>query len=262
MRTGSIVIALLVGMCAFPAFAVTNYTKTIDLPPLRISIVQLQEIVSKGASLMKLADSSAPPFREDMEMSKAGFSVKITGNQLDADRAKIPDVIDAFEYSASTRDPAPVSQLHLSFRDFTRTLSVEGQSPDQVDAVFSALRDDLSMLSSPFGGAIFKALFRYFGFVLSVTLVMVIIATWFVSRRLNLIAPISVAAIFVTLSWLLSWLLPFDEIFAGFSALRGDASFIVQYGPDIAFLDLVTGVFAILLTLILEQKKTTASPTK
>jgi hypothetical protein len=105
-----------------------------------------------------------------MEMRKAGFRVKITGNQLDADRAKIPDVIDAFDYSASTLNPAPVSQLHLSFRDFDRTLSVEGQSPDQVDAVFSALRDDLSMLSNSFGGAIFKGLFHLFAIVLSTSL--------------------------------------------------------------------------------------------
>jgi hypothetical protein len=73
-----------------------------------------------------------------------------------------------------------------------------------------------------------------------------------------LIAPISLAAIFAGLSWLL----PFDEIFAGFSAVRGDASIIVRYGPEIAFLDLVIGVIAILLTLIPEQKQTTASPTK
>jgi hypothetical protein len=256
MRATSIGIVIL-GMCACPAFTETNYSKTTELPPLRISFAQLQDILSKGASLINAANGSAP-LREDMDLRKAGFRVKIAGNQLDPDRAKIPNVIDQFEYSASTRGtPAPVSQLQLSFSDYRRTLFVEGQSPDQVDAVFSALRDDLLMLSSSFGGTFFKNLFGFPAVFLLTWILVFLIVTWFATRRRLWIMPISITVILFALDMFL----PTDDLFAGFSALRGDASFAVRYGPQIALWSLIIATMAIPLSLIpLFWTETTASP--
>ena len=144
MKHLGLVLFFLVTNFACPALAQTNYSKTIDLPPLRISFADLQTILDKSASLMKVANGSIPLSREKIMLRKGGLRVEISGHRLDQDQAKIPEILDSLQYSALTPDVAPVSYIFIDFGDYRRTLSVEGESPDQVDAVFSVIRDELS----------------------------------------------------------------------------------------------------------------------
>lgn len=252
LRPGPLLILLLC-MCAHPAIAETNYSKTIDVPPLRISFEQLQNVLDKADSLMKAANGSTPISREEMELRKGELRVNMSGYRLDMGGAKLPNALDTFEYSAWTRDPAPISHLGLSFRDFGRTLSVEGQSPDQVDAVFSALRDELLTLST-FGGNAFRFMLRFLGIpVLAVVLFLLVVA-WSEFRRRILFVPISLTvALIAGLVFL-----PIDDFLAGFSVVHGDAAFGVRYGPQISLWGLAVGVIALLMSPILSFFGTTA----
>jgi hypothetical protein len=243
-RTGPLLI-LLMCMCAHPAIAETNYSKTIDVPPLRISFEQLQNVLDKADSLMKAANGSTPISREEMELRKGELRVNMSGYRLDIGGAKIPNTLDTFEYSAWTRDAAPISHLGLSFADYRRTLSVEGQSPDQVDAVFSALRDELLTLST-FGGYVFRSMLRFFGIpVLAVVLLLLLIAAWSEFPRRIFFAPISLTVALI--AGLV--LLPIDDFLAGFSVVHGDAAFGVRYGPQISLWGLAVAVIALLMSL-------------
>jgi len=240
------ILLVLLTVSGHPALADTNYSKTVDLPPLRISFAELQDILNKGASLHTVANGSTPLWREEIELRKGELRIKITGRRLDPDGAKIPKDIDSFEYTAVTRDSASISRLALNFADYRRSLSVEGQSPEQVDAVFSALREDLSKLSTSVGGSGLKFFVGMpFIFILVSALIWLGFA-WLQMRRRILLVPISICTVFL----LAVLLLPIDALLAGFSAVRGDASFIVRYGPEISFYGLVVGSGAILISLI------------
>jgi hypothetical protein len=168
------------------------------------------------------------------------------GHRLEGD-ARLPKTLDRFDYTAWTRDAAPVSFLSLSFSNYSRTLAVEGQGPDQVDAVFTALRDELSKLSTSIGGPLF--------WVLRITLISVLalslffLVSWWIwmetHRRIILGPTVLVVALLVALI-----ILPVGDLLSGFAVVRGDASFIVRYGAEISFWGLIVAILGTGLSLI------------
>jgi hypothetical protein len=134
----------------------------------------------------------------------------------------------------------------MSFRDFGRSLTVSGNFPDQIDAVFSAMRDDIQRLSTPFGGSGHRFLLGYFTLIILATALIVLTAIFFENRRKSILLPIFL----VGLLFILFFVLPLGDMFAGFVAVSGDASFVVWYGPQISFWGFVIGAVALSLTLV------------
>jgi len=240
-------IFLLLIVFVFPANAQTTYAKKIELPPLRMSLNQLQAILGKGVTLMKAANGTSLMVRDEMELGRRELKIKIAGNQLVTDRARIPDPFDAFEYTGATRDPAPIGRLELSFRDYSRTLSVEGESPDQVDALFAALRGELLPLSTTFGGSTFRNLISYTTYVILGSILLTLVIVWTFTRLHILLLPIVLIILIISAAILL----PLDDIFAGFLVVRGEASFIVRYEAEITFASFIIAALMIPISLIL-----------
>jgi hypothetical protein len=229
-----------------PALAAINYSKTVELPPLRISYAELQVVVDKAASLMNATNGSIPLSREEMDLRKKELRVQMSGHRMADAEATLPAALDRFEYTAWTKEEtAPVSRLNLSFSNYSRTLSVQGTSPDQVDAIFSALRDKLASLSTPFGG-------DWVGFVRGVAVMILAMGLlfladlWRVTRRRIILGP----ALLMVALLLALILLPIGDLFAGFTVVKGDASFMVRYGAQISFWGLMVGVVALVSWLV------------
>ena len=246
-------VALLLAVFGYPAISQTDYSRSIDLAPLRVSMSDLQAVVDKSAALMAAADGSRSRVREKIALAKGELRVTIQGHQLDPAGAKIPQSIDSFEYRASTIDTAaqssaPITNVQLSFADYKRSLSVEGQSPEQVDALFSALRDDLDKLTTPVGGSMFRStagpVLFFLLIMIMFTLIMGMISNE--TRRLALLWPCLVSAgLLVALV-----MLPTEDFLAGFSAVRGDASFTVRYAPQIGLWSLLFAVGAMAMSFV------------
>ena len=124
--------------------------------------------------------------------------------------------------------------------------TVEGQSPEQVDATFSAIRDDLMKLSSSFGGPMFRVFFFLTALTIGVSLFLRFAELWLQTRRNNYLLPILIIACLAALVIVL----PIQEALAGFSAINGDPSIAVRYGPEIALLSLIIAIVAIPLSLL------------
>jgi hypothetical protein len=214
-----IAIFWLLATSVFTAHAQTNYSKTIELPPLRISLAQLQSILDKGASLMQAANGSTPLYRDEIDLSSGETKITIPGHRLEPDRARIPEEIDGFEYTVSTRDPAPISRLQLRFDDYRRTLSVEGSSPDLVDASFAALRSELFALSNFFGGFVHRTFFYAILIALFVILLFVTLAVWERRHNNSIFIPI-VLSLCIIIAVLI--LLPINDFLAGFLVTKGE----------------------------------------
>lgn len=189
--------------------------------------------------------------REEVSLYKGEHRITFSGHTLNVERARIPQAIDRLEYSVSAEEPAAVSRIQMSFSNFSRELKVEGSSADQVDAVFSSLKDDLIDISSVVGGPLFT--FYLFG-ALSLGMFLYIFSTlfdWVKLKKRPLFAPLGLSVI----AFILLWTLPIGQMFKGFSAIQGDASFMVRYGPQISFLGLILSFVGILISYYLSKAK-------
>lgn len=227
-------------------YAETNYSKTIELSPLRISFSELQSVLDKGASLISAANGSTPLWREELELKKNELRVKITGHQLNPEGVNVPNNIDSFEYIALTREPSPITRVSMSFSDYKRFMLVEGYSPEQVDAVLSALREDLTKMSTSIGGINHKLYFGALPKFILIIFTLLLGISWFQARSNTILLPISICVVFLTVLFIM----PIDDFLAGFSAVKGNASFTVRYGAEISFWGLVFGAVSITLSLI------------
>ncbi len=229
-----------------PTPAQTRYSRSIELPPLHTSFSGLQAVLDKAASLVRGMNNSAPSYSEETELRQGQVRVRLLGHQIEAENTQVPNTIDSFGYTLLfLGEPTAISNLSLNFGDWTRSLSVEGQSPEQVDAVYSALRDDLLKMAIPLGGPMIRSLRFPVALFLGVgTSLLAVI--WFMRRRHLLLIPLTICGLLL----LALLLLPIRDLLAGFSAIRGDPTFVVRYGPQFTFWGFGAGVLGILLSLL------------
>ncbi len=137
-----------------------TYTKTTSLPPLRITYDELQSALDKSARSLTTANASFRGDRvsESAQLKHGETQIEIPGHQLRGAGAKLPKLATEFRYTATQypRSSAPVATVSMIFYDHDRRLEVEGASPEQVDAVFAALKSDFLAISSPMGGSWFR----------------------------------------------------------------------------------------------------------
>lgn len=232
------------------------YTKTASLPPLRITYAELQTVLEKSVSLMASTNSvsSARPLSEKLRLKHGESQIEITGHQLDGSRANLPKVATELSYTASTpsrlfRDSenAPVASVSMTFYDFDRRLTVEGTRPEQVDAVFAALKSDLLALSSTLGGSTLRTMSGLTIFILCFLILVYGSLYWLSTRQRRLVPPILLACGGIGLLFVL----PFELILAGFSVSKFDPSFATSYGPELSLLGVVLTLAAIPLSYLL-----------
>jgi hypothetical protein len=253
--------------CISTALAETSYSRVANLPPLRVSLTDLQEVLDRGSLLMIAADGTNPIVRENIQLAKRDVRLSFGGHRLDSPESKIPNSIDSFKYSAFTREhfettqiPSPITQIELSFSDSQRRLFIEGQSPEQVDALFVALKDDLSRLETPVGGYGLRRFYEVFFVPALYVGFGMLFMRWYLTRRSAALWQFLV----VTGLLAIAMMLPADVLFAGFSAVRGDPSFMVRYNPQIGFWGLALSVITIAISFIIPliQQRSVKKPLK
>ena len=133
-----------------------QYTRTRELPALKISFVDMQSILEKATNSLSDANVNAPRekeffFRETLTLGNEPDQIEIAGHSFPAN-ARLPKAAYPLSYSYSWTD-APVSKLQLDLRDFSSRLTVSGTAVDQVEAISAALERDLLQHSAPLGTA-------------------------------------------------------------------------------------------------------------
>lgn len=237
--------ALFLSLTVQLASAQANYTKTTEIPPLRVAFADLQAVIDKTEKLVSSANAGARPRREELVLKSGVIQITIPGRTLALQNAKIPEKIDSFTYTYSMADRASVTQVSLDFSDYRRTLMVEGSSPEQVDAIFAATQEDLMNISSAIGGSGIKTLLGFPAYLILMTIMGWIGSDWYSTRSARSLG-ILISAMCVML---LLALLPTASLLAGFLAIRGEPSFMIRYGPEISFIGLILAVVGIPLSV-------------
>ena len=235
----ALIITLLL-LCGYSAAHAEDdhYSRSIKLPSIRISFSKLQDIIDKASSLMTKANSSVPLFAEQIVLSKDSKEITISGHEFNSKGKTLPKIVDQLSLRISTREAAPISTISMNFGDYQRSFSVDGQSFDEVDAVFSVISEELLSESSCFGGSFLKG-----NVFLFTVIVFPLLLISFSSFCYDKIKRVYIQPIFaVSVLFVLYFALPVNDIFAGFSAIQGDASFAVRYGPEIGLAGLLISI--------------------
>ncbi|MSP38974.1 MAG: hypothetical protein EXR70_10835 [Deltaproteobacteria bacterium] len=231
-----------------------TYTKTASLPPLRITYQELQTVLDKCAKLMLSANSASTPgpYSATLRLKFGDAEIKIPGHQLENSGVKLPKLATEISYTASAviRNTAPVATVSILFYDWDRRLTVEGQSPEQVDALFASVKSDLLAISSPMGGSMFRGIVGFIIFTICFLVAWYGFFTWLVTRQPRLIIPVLLACLGIAMLFVL----PFDQFLAGFSVSHFDPSFASRYGSELSLLGVLLTVAGIPLSYFLPNR--------
>ncbi|MFN0207655.1 MAG: hypothetical protein ACKVS6_15215 [Planctomycetota bacterium] len=229
-----------------------KFTKTASLPPLQITYSELESVFDKSARFMLSSASTQPvqPCSENVRLKHGETQVEIIGHKLQDSSIKLPEFVTDLTYTAlrDRRGTAAVSTISMMFGDYDRRLTVEGHSPQQVDAVFASLKSDLIALSTTVGGTGFRTLTGIVLFQLCLMAVVFSVAYWLGVRKQK---GVLFTGLFASILIAILFLIPFDKIFAGFSVSESDPSFVERYASEITLFSLCIGVVSMLLPTIL-----------
>jgi hypothetical protein len=225
-------------------------SETRQLPPLKLAANELDAILIKMHSFVGTANEPAgqTSSREAVVLVIEGHQIEIPHFSL-ASSLAFPREIFGFSYTYYQPDK-PVSSVTIDLGDFSRRVSVSGESADKVTAVSNILENDLRRHSTAIGGAKFR---HVAGPCLSVVLLISLIfsvAYWSKTRRHSALGMLICAV----LGLLLLLCLPWDRYLPGFGLYQSYSPFLLaRYAPYIAFLSLVVALAGIPLLYFLPR---------
>ena len=222
---------------AVPALADT-YKKSIDLPPMKLTYDDLNKVMIALRVQLKTnstsPDGSQPD--ESVTVSDGAVTLQKTGASTFGGADRVPDVATELKYYY--RNPSgPIEEIWMAFRDLSRTITIAGLMPDQVDAVEALLRQKFSEKSIIMGGDQFRMLGAIM--LMAISGALWNIPLWW--KKASVVLRVALIAAGIGL-YLCILILPFDRWFPGFAIYAGPTSFMVRYSAEITFAGLVLSI--------------------
>jgi hypothetical protein len=145
------------------AFNASSYTRTVGLPPVHMSQLELEQVIQRLRALIRQANQGVPLEFTTDTLTLSGPNVTL---EIDVTRGALSDSFSRFPrptlsvtyYYRTGASAAPIRTVTLRLEDFSRQLSVNGTAEEQVDAVVALVTNDLRDARAYFGGLAFRAL--------------------------------------------------------------------------------------------------------
>jgi hypothetical protein len=220
---------------------------------MRLAAADLDTILHKAQAFVVAANGPVgeqESARESVKLGVRGYEIEIAHFSL-ASSVAFPRDLFRFCYTY-TRPGKPISGLTIDLGDYSRRLSVTGESKEQVEAISKLLEKDLLRYSTKLGGATFR---RVTGLCLSVGLLASIGVTgawWWRTRACNALGML----ICSTIALLLVLLLPWNRFLSGFALYQSYSPFLlIRYASQICLLSLVAALLGIPLSYFLLRER-------
>jgi hypothetical protein len=230
-----------------------EFSRTRDLPPLRVAASDLDTILQKTHSLIAAANGplgEQDSARESVKLGVRGHEIEIPHFSL-ASSVAFPRELFKFAYTYRRSDK-PISSVTIDLGDYSRRVSVTGEAGEQVEAISKVLEKDLLRYSTAIGGARFR---RVAGVCLSVALLTSLAmsgAYWWRSRAYSALGMLICSAVGLSLVLLVPW----DRYLPGFALYQSYSPFLlIRYAPQICFFSLIAALLGIPLSYILLRRK-------
>jgi hypothetical protein len=231
-----------------------EFSQNRDLPPLRLAAADLDTILQKTQALVAAANgpvAGQESARESVKLGVRGHQIEIPHFSL-ATNVAFPRELFSFSYTYRHPDK-PISFVTVDLGDYSRRVSVTGESSDQVESISKMVENDLLRYSTAIGGARFR---RVVGVCLSVGLLTSLGlsgAYWWRTRAYNALGMLICSVIGLSLVILVPW----NRYLPGFALYQSYSPFLlIRYAPQIFFLSLVAALLGIPLSYFLLRGKT------
>src|SRR5713101_5215623 len=223
----------------------TTFTRETRFGPISMSQDQLASLINKLESIARTANASIAPDRIDhsLRLGDDVNSIRISGEIASSTISAAPAVVTSANYEYRTTD-APISRVEMQFWDTQRSITVEGKSLEQVEALMGVAVGALSNSHALFGGS----LHRIIAGAILVLIGVFLPSLTFLSSGRSVKWALSIVGPALALSVML---LPWDRWFPGTAIYSGEASFIVRHAAIICFLGVVVRIITSCLVLFL-----------
>jgi hypothetical protein len=229
-----------------------EFSQSRDLPPLKLAAADLDTILHNTQALIAAANgpvAGQESVRESVKLGVRGHEIEIPHFSL-ASSVAFPRELFRFSY-AYRRPDKPISSITIDLGDYSRRVSVSGESAEQVESTSTLLENDLLRYSRKIGGATFR---RVAGVCLSVGLLVSLAlsgAYWWRTRAYSALGMLICSAIGLSLVLLVPW----HRYLSGFAIYQSYSRFLlIRYAPQIVFLGLLATLVAIPLFYFLPRK--------
>jgi hypothetical protein len=266
----SLLYCLLISLSLSSTYAQGTYSKKREFSAVSLSYDELKSIVNKVRTVIDSANSFD---------NKADSDIKFVSERLSIDDGQtvitLSDVKDfgrvsnlplvAYKVSYYYRQPnKPISEVQFNLADYGRDLTIEGIVPEQVDALFALIGNELESRTTLWGGITARLVSVSVGYIL----LLCIIARLAFKRvevswsgihafpRPN--APfwyVLLMLLFIASIVIIPWSISFTHFLPGFAIYSGDASFIVRNNALFGFLGLIIAPILFVLELLINRKK-------
>ena len=231
----------------------SEFSEHRTLPPLKLSAADLDAVLHKTQAFIASANGSAgdqESARESVKLGVRGHEIEIPHFSL-ASSVAFPRELFRFSYAYHQPDK-PISSVTIDLGDYSRRLSVTGESADQVKEISNLIEKGLLRHSTAIGGATFR---RVAGVCLTVGLLTSLGLSgtyWWHTRAHSALGMLICSAI----GLLLVLLVPWHRYLPGFALYQSYPPFLLmRYAPQIFFFSLVAALLGIPLSYFLLRCK-------
>jgi len=230
---------------------VGEFSKSRDLPPLKLAAADLDTILHRTQALIAAANGPA----SDEESARESVKLGVRGHEIEIPHFSLASSVafpkELFRFSYTYRRPdKPISFVAIGLGDYSRRVSVTGKASDQVESISKMLENDLLRYSTAIGGAPFRRLAGVCLVVVFLVFLGLSGAWWWRTRLYNALGMLICSAV----GLLLVLLLPWDSYLPGFALYQSYSPFLlIKYAPQIFFLSLVAALLGIPLSYLLPR---------
>ena len=241
MKIKSSIILLLI--CVIPAqllVAGAIVIKELDVPPLRMTISELDSILNQARDLIISAngDKEEHP-REQITLSHDGSSIRLEQWHTLTEDKTIPKYINSVRYSYLGEPGLPVASLDIILDGSYRRISLEGADKAQIYSLSTYLENELSKHSN------FLATW-HFKFISAVALVIFGAFIGSIGRR-GKDSPLSYLNHIGYFVMLTPFVLPWGQWLPSVAIFTGSSSYIDRHINHIAVIGLLIGIASLIV---------------
>jgi hypothetical protein len=231
-------------------------TKAFEIAPVRLTYVDVTDIVSGIRNLLPPANNDAKYDRPDVNLriSANGETLSFSSWGKLTDSNSLPSVSYSLDFAYRSSSPdSPIYTVSIELHDFSRTVTVTGTHADQVQALAEYLRSRFDSHTTLFGGFIFRMVGAFFLFALSAASI-----AWlwrfmpaesmfgnFSRGDAESLRALVTSMAAGLLGSLMVFALPWNKWYPGVAIYSGSANIFERYAPEIGACSLLVGILSL-----------------
>jgi len=223
-----------------------EFSLSTNLQPLKLSYNDIYATVEKISGFLKISNGYDPNkpdpaalrlFTNSLTITAGESTILVNDDLQNINFSKYPEIAYELRYDYYDSRPSnSITQVSIDLRDYSRTIKIAGNKPDQVEALFVMLKNDLGKHRVLFSGPTFRT------WLLIFVVTLIWLPAWFFTApsspffKTGRFALLGMWCSLVGIVLCLSiFFVPYPKFFSGFAVFTGEASWVKRFAAEISF---------------------------